>query len=126
MVRISNNGNLFSKKMTTLIYDKINNKDNDLIKHMLNLFVLNKRPKDWAKCLEKYIEEENKNSFYLYDIYHNLRAEYQYSFATEGDVRSMKKLIKMTATKHDKGMKKPSQKMINKVSDSILPEREVD
>jgi len=117
---------LFSKKMTTLIYDNVNKNENDLIKHMLNLFILNKRPKDWAKYLEKYIEEENKNSFYLYDIYHNLRAEYQYSFATEGDVRIMKKLIKMTAAKHDKGMKKPSQKMIDKVSDSILPEREVD
>ena len=62
----------------------------------------------------------------IYDIYHNLRAEYQYSFASEGDIKNMKKLIKMTAAKHEKGMKKPSQKMINKVSDAILPEREVD
>jgi len=35
----------------------------------------------------------------------------------------MKYLIKMALAKHDTGSKKPGPKLINKVSDSVLPSR---
>lgn len=122
---------LFSKKMGTLFYKHIKSEENELTKHFLNLLIINKRPKEWDTHIKEYIESENKNSFYLFDVYHTLRAEYQYSFASDSELRTLEKLIKITATKHHLGIKKPSQKIINKLEKEdkykdIIPERDKD
>lgn len=116
---------LFSKKMKTLLYKHIDNEKNKLRRHELNLLIITKRPIGWDKYIESYIKYENKNSFYLYDIYTTLMAEYQFSFATRESLSQLKKLIKMTVAKHDYGVKKISLKAINRISDDILPERDV-
>lgn len=115
---------LFTNKMKSLIYNHLENESNKLIKHSLNILIANRRPKDWNKHLEHYIESEAKNSFYLFDIYHTLVAEYKYSFASDGDLRLLEKLIKMVLAKHQLGIKKPGAKVIKKVPDSVLPERD--
>lgn len=103
---------LFSKRMGTLLFNHIDHEESKLINHVLNLLLINKRPKGWDKYIEDYIVSEHKNSYYLADVHSLLMTEYQYSFATEGTLRIMKKLIKMAVVKHDKGMKKPSPKSI--------------
>lgn len=114
---------IFSNKMAPLLYDFFENTNNSLTRHYLALLIANKRPRGWNQVLEKYIKDEGKNSFYLYDFFQYMRIEYKYSFASEGNVKIMKKLLKMIMAKHDLGIKEPSSKVINKVSDDILPER---
>jgi len=118
---------LFSKKMGPLLFKHINDEENSLIRHVLNLLVVNKRPKGWEDHIEKYIVSENKNSFYLLDIYSTLRAEYQYSFARPGELNSLSKLIKMSVAKHKLGIKKPGRKVLKdeKLS-AVLPVRDTD
>jgi len=122
---------LFSKKMTSLLLNHLNNESSEIKKHLLNLLIINKRPKKWDSYIENYISKENKNSFYLYDLYLNLRAEYKYSFASETNLKIMEKLIKIIATKHHLGMKKPSKTVIDKFDkdhkyDDIIPNRNSD
>ena len=115
---------LFSKKMGSLIYNHLASEKNNLLKHVLNILIAHKKPKDWHKSIEEYIEKESKNSFYLLDIFLILQAEYKYSFASDGDLRLLEKLIKMILAKHELGIKKPNQKVIKKVPDSVLPTRD--
>ena len=106
---------LFSKKMKKLLFNRIDKTENRLTKHILNLLLVKKRPKNWGQKIEEYIISENKNSFYLFDIYNLLRTEEKYSFATDGDLKTIKKLIHMTVVKHKHGIKaKPSKKVLNK------------
>lgn len=116
---------LFSSKMGTLLKNHYKNSDNSLIQHLLNLLVIYKRPKGWDKQIEEYINNEHKNSFYLLDVYQTLRIEYQYSFATPQNISKIKNMIKMTLAKH-RGATHPGEKAISRISDAILPNREVD
>lgn len=118
---------LFTKRMGTLLFSHLEKEDNKFIKHVLNLLLINKRPKGWDKCIEDYIFTENKNSFYLADIYGVLIAEYKYSFATEGTLRIIEKLIKMAILKHELGIKKPtpsSIKSFEKKGKIFIPTRD--
>ena len=45
---------LFSKKMGPLLYKHIDGQSNELVKHALNLLIVRKRPKGWAKYIENY------------------------------------------------------------------------
>ena len=112
--------------MKPLLYEKYNETSSTLARHYLALLFLNKRPKGWANEIEKYIIDKDKNSFYLYDLFALMRMEYRYSFASEGDIKQMKKLMKMIIAKHELGMKKPNSKVIKKVSDDFLPSRDVE
>ena len=90
---------------------------------MLCLFIINKRPKGWDKIVEEYIISMHKNSFFLYDVYGSLKAEYQYAFVSDSVLSKIEFLIKKTGAKHDLGIKNPSKTLIGKVLDSILPDR---
>lgn len=120
---------LFSNRMGTFLYNHIKQEENELLIHTLNLLIINKRPKSWETHLEKYIESEHKNSFYLSDIYKTLRAEYQYSFSSTLDLKKIEKLMKACIAKHEFGIKKISKKSIANVDKrfkDFLPKRKVD
>lgn len=120
---------LFSKKMSKLLYNHMKHEEHNLIKHELNLLIINKRPNGWDKHIENYIISQNKNSFYLNDVYGLLKAEYKYSFASEGNLRIIKKLIKMSVIKHELGMKKPTPsaiKSFEKKCKITIPTRDKD
>jgi len=122
---------LFSKKMSSLLYNHSKEEDCNFKKHLLSLLILNKRPKDWEKHIERYIINEHKNSFYLLDIYGTLRAEYKYSFASNVNLKHMERLIKVCVTKHDLGIKSPNKKILQKFDnknsyDQFIPKRDIE
>lgn len=116
---------LFSKRMGPLLKSRIKQENSKIVNHYLNLILVCKRPNDWEAIIEKYIRDENKNSFYLLSLFKAMKSEYQYSFASQKEISSLSRLIKTTIAKHDYGVKKPSQKHINRVPDDILPERQI-
>jgi len=104
---------LFSPKMGPLLYKYISDEKNNLIKHVIYLMLVDKRPKNWKQYIEKYIETENKNSFYLLDILNRLKVIQKYSFCTNGDLKGIDNLIQMIVKKHELGIKeKPSKKAL--------------
>ncbi|MEM1188432.1 MAG: hypothetical protein AAGI72_07890 [Pseudomonadota bacterium] len=114
---------IYSSKMGTLIYNFASRSEDSLKKHFVNLLLVCKRPRGWEKHVEKFILSEDKNSFYLSDLYQCLCAEYKYSYATESSLGHIERLIKMTVVKHQKGVKRPGMKAISKVPDQVLPDR---
>lgn len=114
---------LYSNKMGPLLFDYFKNEKNSLRKHELALFLVFERPNGWKSQIENYISTIHKNSFFLFDIFNSLRAQYRYSFASQKELSEMKYLIKMGLAKHEKGIVKPGIKAIKSISDRILPKR---
>jgi len=115
---------LFSKKMSTLLHNHMAAESNDLIKHMLCLLIVNKRPEGWHVYVEKYIVSKHKNSFYLNDLYRTLKAEYKYSFVSNLTLIKIEFLIKKAGAKHELGIKNPNKTLIGKLNSDNLPKRE--
>lgn len=117
---------LFSQKMGPLLFDQLVNEVNELKRHKLILLLIIQRPRGWKSHVQQYIISISKNSFYLYDVYLNLQEQYRYSYASPQTLRDIEYLIKMAAAKHHYGSKNPGIKKINKISDNVIPPREVD
>lgn len=120
---------LFSKKMGPLLFDQLENKEiSEISKHELILLLLQQRPREWDKHVHRYIASIAKNSFYLADVYRNLRLQYQFGFASSQTLRDIEHLIKMASVKHLTGAKEPSAKTFKKVKfgEGIIPVREVE
>jgi len=121
---------LYSRKMGPLLIDMLGNKNiGGIIKHELILLLIYKRPRDWNKHVQRYIVDNKKNSYYLYNVYRNLLAEHQFGYASPQTLRDIEYLIKMAATKHATGDKDPGIKSINKVmkvNKDLIPPREAE
>jgi hypothetical protein len=121
---------LYSRKMGPLLLDLLESSDVGAItKHELILLLIYKRPRNWNKVVQRYIVDNKKNSFYLYDVYINLHEEYKFGFASPQTLKDMEHLIKMTATKHVTGDKEPGIKAINKMmkdNKNLIPPREAE
>ncbi len=114
---------LYSTKMAPLLFDHLATIKDELALHRFMLLLISERPNGWRAYIEKYIEKSPKNSFYLFDVYSTLRSEYRYSFSTNAELKEIEYVLKMSAVKHKTGSKKPSRKLIGKVSDDALPDR---
>lgn len=114
---------LYSGKMGPLLFDYLENEDNELKKHALILLLILGRPRDWKKIVEKYVVSKAKDSWYLMDVVNVLRNEYQYSFVSPSVLAEIGYLIKMVFAKHELGSKKPGPHEIVKISNKALPKR---
>jgi len=112
---------LFSHKMGPLLYDQIKNEQNDLKRHELMILIVNERPRNWISHVQNYIGSISKNSFFLFDLFQNLRSQYTYGFITPKTRHDIADLIKMCFAKHELGGIIPGKAAINKIPDSILP-----
>jgi hypothetical protein len=117
---------LFSQKMGPLLIDQFKKDDSEMRRHNLILLLIQQRPRDWNLIVHKYIADSEKNSFYLYDVYHSLRAQYRFSYASPQSLKDIKRLIKMAIAKHETGNKNPGIELINKVSEGVIPDRVVE
>lgn len=117
---------LFSSKIGPLIFKEFNEETSEIKKHHLALLIVFERPKGWKKQIESYIVSLSKNSFFLYDTVNALRAKYKYDFVVDGELKEIEYLIKMGLAKHHFGIKKPLLDKITKISNSSLPNREVE
>jgi hypothetical protein len=110
---------IFSDKLSSMFINRAKTEKNFLNKHILNLIIIHKRPNGWEQYIDSYIQNEDKNSFYLMDILESLKGEYQYSFSSNKSLNSMKVLIKKSLAKHVYG----NEKKIGRVKDSNIPHR---
>ncbi len=118
---------LFSQKMGPLLFDRLSNETNDLTRHEIILMLISQRPREWKNKVVQYITSIKKDSFYLYDLYENLRNQYRYSFAKHQELTDMKYLIKMAIAKHETGSTMPSIGLISqKKFNSCIPDRAAD
>jgi hypothetical protein len=81
--------------------------------------MVKQRPPSWEKEVERFIKQEQKNSFYLSRIFHVLMSELEYGFWTERHRLELRRLAGMSLAKHDLGVKSPNQKVIEKAANAI-------
>ncbi len=81
--------------------------------------MVRQRPPNWEKEVERFIKQEQKNSFYLSKIFSALRCELEYGFSTERHRLELRRLAAMSLAKHDIGAKNPNKKLIEKAANAI-------
>ena len=111
---------LNSQKMGPLFIDVFNKESNDLRKHELALLLIAQRPRGWANAIKSYISNISKNSFYLFNVWVNLRTQYRYGYCTIKTLREIENLIKVAVTKHVTGNKDPGPKLVEKTIPTII------
>jgi predicted MPP superfamily phosphohydrolase len=117
---------IFSHKMGPLLFDAVANETQGIRKHEMILLLINERPRDWKSQVEHYIASIPKSSFYLFDLVSSLCNQYCYSFASHNTLMEIEYLIKMGLAKHELGRNWPGLDSIRKISNSVLPKRQVD
>jgi hypothetical protein len=115
---------IYSGKIGPLLFDHFDKESNPLIKHQLALLIIFGRPREWRQQIDKYIVALPKDSFFLYDVVNNLRAQYRFAFVNENELREIGLMIKKGLAKHEFGIKNPGLDKIKLILNSNLPERE--
>lgn len=114
---------LFSDKLR-ILFREYRTKELDLtVKHILALMECHAKPKGWKESILNYIENIDKNSFYLGNLYTNLRSNYSTGFLSASELKDTEYLIKACWIKHKEGSPRPGIDTVSKVPDSILPTR---
>lgn len=114
---------LFSDKLRMLFRDHRRREEDPIVRHILILMECHARPSGWKESVMNYVSTLDKNSYYLGNLYSNLRANYKKDYMNKGEQLDTEYLIKACWAKHSTGSRKPGTGTISKVSDNILPRR---
>jgi UDP-2,3-diacylglucosamine pyrophosphatase LpxH len=117
---------IFSDKIVLLFKKYLLKYEDPIVRHIIALLIANCRPQGWSDIILDYIGTVHKNSYYLGDLFSNLRANYSAQFMSASELGQTEKLIKTCWSKHDTGSKLPGKNTISKVSDNVLPERDIE
>lgn len=115
--------NIYSSKLSQLIYDKISSESNSVIKHLLICIVIYEQPDGWQEVVRKYMADLNKSSFFYGNTLDTLKSMYANGVMSDANVAKTKDLILLGYTKllsSDNKMHPGEMKRINK---QVLPNR---
>lgn len=118
--------NIYTSKLTDLLYEKIENESNPVIKHVLINLIAYEQPEHWEDVVRKYMEKVDKRSFYFGDILSSLRIMYAKGAMSDNNVAKTKMLILLGYTKLASKDDRMNHSMIKNLAPDILPERESD
>ncbi len=105
---------LYSPKMGPLMFNYLHAEKNEIRNHYIAMMLIEKRPHNWRRELERYIGNAHKNSFYLYSVANTLEKEQKLGFTSLSNMTDIIYLRKMVLAKHKTGVKKPGKKLIDK------------
>ena len=116
---------VYSSKIAPLLYDAFDKAFNPLVKQQIALLLVLCRPNKWHEKIEKYIISLPKDSFFLFELLSEMRAQYKFGFTDEQGLRLLSHLTKKCLAKHEFGVKNPSPGHVAKISNAILPKRNI-
>ena len=90
---------LYSAKLADLIFDRIKNETNPIVKHLLVGIIIREHPSRWDEVVKGYLSEVDSKSFYFGDTIDSLKDMYSNGVLTEQEVASTKGLILLAYTK---------------------------
>lgn len=117
--------NIYSSKLSQLIFDQIATEGNSVIKHLLVCIVIHEQPDGWQDVVRKYMTELGKHSFYYGNTLDTLKSMYANGIMSEANIARTKDMILLGYTKlvsNDNRMHPGNMKHINK--QVALPNRE--
>lgn len=106
---------LYSTKMSTLLFNLANEEKNKLLRHEIMILIATECPPNWFDIIDKYILSLNKNSFYLADIHIVLKTNLSYKVNIEENRGKTIYLIKKCIAKYKFNEDNPNPKLINKI-----------
>ena len=115
--------NIYSSKLTDLLYEKIENEPNPVIKHVLINLVIYEQPEHWEGVVRKYMEKVDKRSFYFGDTLSSLRVMYAKGAMSDNNIAKTKMLILLGYTKLASKDNKMNPSKIREITSDILPQR---
>ena len=115
--------NIYSSKLTDLLYEKIENESNPVIKHVLINLVVYEQPKHWEDVVRKYMEKVDKRSFYFGDTLSSLRVMYAKGAMSDNNIAKTKTLILLGYTKLASKDNKMNPSKIREIASDVLPQR---
>ncbi len=113
----------FSDKLVMLYKKYLLEFPDPTVRHIIALTICSGRPEKWQESIQEYIGSIAKNSYYLGDLYGNLRMNYSTKLMQQRELKQTENLIKSCWHKHYKGSILPGRGSIAKVSDDTLPPR---
>ena len=118
--------NIYSSKLADLLYEKIENETNLVIKHVLVNLIVYEQPEHWENVVRRYLEKIDKRSFYFGDTLSSLRMMYSKGAMSSVNLAKTKNLIFLAYTKLASSNNKMNPSMIRDIKPSILPQRDSD
>lgn len=115
---------IFSSKIAPLLYDAFDHAASPLLKQQLALLFVLCRPNKWHEKIEKYLIHLPKNSFFLFELVSEMRAQYKFGFVEEQDLKLLALMTKKCLAKHKFGVDNPSPGQVKQIPSSALPKRE--
>lgn len=116
---------IYTSKLTDLIYEKINSEHNLVIKHILIWLVIYEKPDKWDGAVKKYLASVDKESFYYFDTISALKTMYAKGIMTETDLTRTKNLLLLAYTKMIGKDNRLKPEQIGNISKDMLPKRDV-
>ena len=117
---------VYSSKIAPLLYDAFAHPATPLIKQQLAILFIVCRPPKWHEHIGDYIVALPKDSFFLYEVLNEMRAQYRYGFIDERDANLLHSLMRKCLAKHMLKVDNPTVGQIKQIPNSYLPKREED
>lgn len=116
--------NIYSSKLTDLLYEKIENETNIVIKHILVNLVIYEQPDRWDDVVRRYLDKVDKKSFYYGDTLSSLKVMYAKGAMSDANVAKTRNLILLGYTKLASKNDRMNPGMIRTLKPELLPLRE--
>lgn len=114
---------IYSSKLADLLYEKIENETNPVIKHILVNLIVFEQPDRWENVVRKYLDKSDKHSFYFGDTLSTLRIMYSKGAMSDANIARTKNLIFLAYTKLASKDGRMTPGLIKNIKNNILPER---
>lgn len=114
---------IFSDKLILLLKKFLLDYDNPTVRHIIALLICAGRPRNFQEIISAYIGSVAKNSYYLGDLYTNLRNNYSTKFMLSSELKQTENLIKSCWVKHKTGSPLPGKNTISRAPYDTLPNR---
>lgn len=115
--------NLYSSKLSNLIYEQIESEKNVVIRHLLICMIIHEQPDGWSDVVKRYLSDINKHSYYFGNTLETLRSMYANGVMSEANIARTKDLIMLSYTKLAAKDNKLHPSNIRTINKKLLPAR---
>ena len=90
---------LYSVKLADLLFERVKNEPNPIIRHLLVGLIIRERPSNWDNIVKVYLSQNDSKSFYFGDTIDSLKEMYVKGALSEQDIARTRTLILLAYTK---------------------------
>lgn len=116
---------IYSSKLANMIYSKIANPDNPIVRHLLIGITIIEQPDRWSDVVRKYLTDTDRNSFYFGDTLDILSYKWKFGAMSEMNAGLTKKLLMAGVVKLYSGSNRFELGNAKRMNEQALPDRQV-